>query len=147
MQIAIQKLRPIDWEIISKDFHFVVFQEKREPYFDRIDYALLLTDSVKDHAIGFVTVRELDSFTAYLQHGGIIPQYQNSIIPYKCFMEVLKLLSGKYKRMSTLVRNDNFRMLKLYISIGAKIIGIRTFDNEIYLEHLIEFNGGNDGNI
>lgn len=126
-----------DWAVMSEDAHLAVFCEKRPWDFNRIDFALLAVDEVP---LQYVTCRELDKFTLYWQYGGSFPSCKGtpkSFAAYKALIEHVKTL--EYKRITFLVENNNFSMLKFAMAAGFKIIGIKNFEGSILLEHVLEF--------
>jgi RimJ/RimL family protein N-acetyltransferase len=101
---------------------------------DRITYALAAVDDTGP--IGYVTCRETDSESLYWQHGGAV-ESRYGVAAYRGFEAFLD--SAKtYKRVTTLVRNDNVRYLHLLMKFGFRIIGLRCVESEIFLELVIE---------
>lgn len=126
------------WQDYAENAHLVCFNEKRPAEMDRIDYALM---TVKDgQPQSYCTVRDLDSESGYWQYGGSFPSAKdtiNSMKSYTMFRDYME--ANGYKRVSTYVKNDNIVMLKMAFKVGYRIIGTRTFKNEIYVELLNEF--------
>jgi hypothetical protein len=139
MRFEIKQYSANEWELLAQVSHFLVFDVNRPAELNRIDYALLIIDKEKDCPCGFITIRELDADSVYWQYGGAMPQYQKSIAAFSMFESVIEWTKVRYKRMSTLVKNDNFPMLKFYMRLKAKVIGCRNFHGEVFLEHLLEF--------
>lgn len=139
MEVELIKYTAREWELLAQASHFVVFNENRDPSLNRIDFALLMVDKKLDQPAGFVTIRELDKDSIYWQFGGIVPQYRKSINALQIFEHTIEWCKKDYKRITMLIKNDNFPMLKFAIYAKAKIIGCRIFHGEVYVEHLIEF--------
>ncbi len=139
MNKKVLQIFPGDWKEYSESAHMMAFKENRSSDMDRIDYALLVINSDNDTPLGYVTVRELDAESVYWQYGGATPASIRSITSYRTYEEMIKWTSTRYKRITTLIENDNIPMLKFAMSVGYRIIGCRTFKNSILLEHLIEF--------
>jgi hypothetical protein len=132
---SVVKIPAIDWRELSKQAHFVTFGEYREGI-DRVDYALLC---MWDGATGgYVTVKEMDKDTAYIQHGGVFPDFQKSIYAFGGFVKLLKVLKSDYKRVWTRVVNTNIPMIKLALSQGFVITGCTFVCNKLYLEMNLE---------
>lgn len=135
--IEVKKLDRETWKELGENAHLIVFNEIRESSKNRIDFALLAVDETP---LQYVTCRELDDESLYWQYGGSFPSCRGtpkSFAAYKAIIDACKALG--YKRISFLVENNNFSMLKFAIAQGCKIIGIRTFDGLVLLEHIMEF--------
>ena len=136
--MEVKKLSPLEWSKLSTEAHLICFGEIRPSQMDRIDFALM---TVKDELPqSYCTVRELDEESAYWQYGGSFPSAKDTIISmksYEAFRDTMMHMG--YKRITTYVKNDNIVMLKMAFKIGYRIIGTRTFKNEIYVELLNEF--------
>lgn len=135
--INVERIEKDQWREMSSDAHRAVFSEIRDAESERIDFALLAIEDGKLY--GYCTVRELDSESVYWQYGGAFPSSEKSIRAvksYDCFVGYCK---ARYRRVSTLVANGNIRYLKLAMSRGFRIIGVRTFKGEIFVELLNEF--------
>lgn len=96
--------------------------------------------------MGYVTVRELDEKTAYIGYGGVFPAFQRSYGAVGVYRLGMSYVGERYERASTLIQNTNIPMLKLAMKFGWLIKGMRVFENDIFLEHQIEFGGKKCGN-
>ncbi len=103
---------------------------------DRIDYAIVLKD--ENELLGYCTCKELDDESVYWQYGGAFPTAQNSSKAVEVYMVLVSWAHEKYKRITTLVENDNVRYLKLAMHAGFRIIGVRMFGGKILVELLNE---------
>ena len=135
MSVTVLYISPEDWVKYAEDSHAAVFKEFRPSSMDRISYALAATD--ESGVIGYVTCRETDSDSLYWQHGGAVDT-RYGVAAYRGFEAFLDN-AKPYKRVTTLVRNDNIRYLHLLMKFGFRVIGLRCVKNEIFLELTIEF--------
>jgi hypothetical protein len=139
--MEVVELSADEWFQYAADAHLSVFNEIRPPDMNRIDFALMVVDN--DVPQTFATCRELDSETVYLQYGGSFPETIGTVKSFRCYEMTLLDLSKIYRRCSTLIENKNKAMLKFAMKVGFEIIGLRVFENKIYLEHFIDFGGHN----
>lgn len=131
MSIEVVKYSPEQWYSLAEDAHKLVFKKQRDPWMDRISYALL---AVKDsEAVAYVTCRETDRDSIYWQFGGCLDEFRG-IYAVRAFKAFLDYCNDKYQQISTLVKNDNVNYLHLLMKMGFRAIGIRVFENEIFLE-------------
>jgi len=135
VSVAVLYISPEEWVNYAEDSHAAVFKEFRPSSMDRISYALAATD--ESGVIGYVTCRETDSESLYWQHGGAVDT-RYGIAAYRGFEAFLDN-AKPYKRVTTLVRNDNIKYLHLLMKFGFRVIGLRCVKNEIFLELTIEF--------
>lgn len=129
--IGVDRLNSKEWFDVSEAAHKLVFKELRSPDLDRIDFALLVNNGKE--AIGYVTCRETDSESLYWCYGGTIVEYRG-FDSVRAFKEVFDYCAKRYKRITTLVKNDNVNYLHLIMKHGFRAIGLRCFGNEIFLE-------------
>lgn len=127
---------PEEWSKFAADAHLVVFGEHRPPDLNRIDFAVLTVDN--GVPMTFMTAREFDAESIYMQYGGSFPTALGTLRSYKSYDMIVSDFLSKYKRVTTLVENTNTPMLKFAMKRGLRIIGMRTFKGTIFLEHLIE---------
>jgi len=135
VSVTVLYISPEEWVKYAEDSHAAVFKEFRPSSMDRISYALAATD--ESGVIGYVTCRETDSESLYWQHGGAVDT-RYGVAAYRGFEAFLDN-AKPYKRVTTLVRNDNIRYLHLLMKFGFRVIGLRCVKNEIFLELTIEF--------
>ena len=127
-----------EWKVLAADAHAICFHELRDPEMDRIDFALLAVDEEKP--LAYMTVRELDAKSAYLQHGGSFDHTRGTANSYRSYLALLNALKEKnYTRAGTYIENTNTPMLKFAMKAGWLITGIRTFEGSILLEHQLQF--------
>ena len=103
---------------------------------DSIDFALVC--SADDVPTGHVTCIEMDKETIYWQLGGALESIKGTFAVVPCYMSMIKWSLERYQRISTRILNTNIKMLHLAMRIGFRIIGVRTFKNEIFLELNLE---------
>lgn len=131
MNVDVMKCTPQQWAAYSEDAHKAVFGETRTSDFDRIDYALIAYHGQR--IIGFTTCRETDRDSLYWQYGGCFDG-NRGVPAVRAFEAVFGYSREKYKRISTLVKNDNVNYLHMLMKYGFRAIGLRNFANDILLE-------------
>ena len=131
MSIEVVKYSPEQWYSRAEDAHTLVFKKQRDPWMDRISYALLAVKN--DEPIGYVTCRETDRDSVYWQFGGFLDEFKG-LNAVKGTEKFLNICDEKYNQISDLDKNDNINCLHLLMKMGFRAIGIRVFENEIFLE-------------
>lgn len=126
-----------EWKQVAEDMHMNVFGEFRPKEMNRIDFALVAWED--NRPVGYFTCYEYDSKSIYLGYGGILADSQRTSMAVKAYKMGLDHLKFKYLRANTLIENTNTPMLKLAMSVGFKVTGIRYFNGSIMLEHSIEW--------
>jgi hypothetical protein len=134
----VEVINPELWKEFAEDAHKVCFHEFKPKEWDRIDFALLVTDAWDKPAM-YVTCREIDSQSLYWQFGGAFPGTKGTVQSLRATEALLDWAKGRYKRVSMLVANTNAPMLKLALKLDFRITGVRYFQGSILLEHLLEF--------
>ena len=134
--IELRRLTPEQWYAFSEGAHQAVFGKQRDPWLDRISYALLASDGLDP--VGFVTVRETDAESVYWQYGGALHQHRGPKA-VRAFQEILGFTASRYRRCTTYVKNDNVGYLHLLMKMGFRAIGCRFTYGDIYLEMFREF--------
>lgn len=124
------------WTNYAADAHLVVFNEVRPVEMNRIDFAIMTVNEGIPQT--FMTARELDSETVYMQYGGSFPSAKGTVTSFTSYSLIVDYLLSKYKRITTLIENTNFPMMKFANKKGLLVVGIRYFKGQIFLEHLIE---------
>jgi predicted regulator of Ras-like GTPase activity (Roadblock/LC7/MglB family) len=126
-----------EWQQYSEQAHLICFNEHRAADMNRIDFALVADlDGVPQ---AYMTCREVDSETVYMQYGGAFPSAKGSIKSFRGYEAMLKWLASNYKYGTTLIENTNTAMLRFAMQAGLRIIGVRNFKQSILLEHFAEF--------
>ena len=137
MSLEVKKLTSGKWAEICSDAHLVGFNHARDPKLDRIDYALLVVDELQN-ICGWLTAREFDSETVYWQYGAGTPESRNGPKVVETYSVLVEDAFKKYKRICTLVENENVKYLKLAMHFGFRIIGTRLFESKVYVELMNE---------
>ena len=140
MNFSMKILSAEQWNTLSEKAHLVTFGEIRPASKERIDFALIAVDP-DETLLGYVTMHELDSETIYWQFGGAFPSMKGTIHTFACYKSALKWCQGKYKRVSTLIKNDNVTMLKFALKAGFRVTGLKYFNGNVLLEHTINLQG------
>jgi RimJ/RimL family protein N-acetyltransferase len=134
----IRKLSPEEWTLISENAHRAMFKENRAASLDRISFAIIVED--EGGLCGYLTARELDAENVYWQFGGAFPGTHSSHKAFEYYGALIeKMKELGYKRITTLVENDNVRYLKLAMHFGFRIIGVRIFKGTVLVELLNDF--------
>jgi hypothetical protein len=131
MTVKVIKCSPEEWKNFSQDAHKAVFDEVRHNDLDRIDYAIIAHNY--ERPIGFTTCRETDSESLYWQYGGCF-ECDRGYMAVKAFEALFNFSKENYKRISTLVKNDNVNYLHMLMKFGFRAIGLRNFKGDIFLE-------------
>lgn len=140
MDFSIRKLDKKEWEDFSESAHKICFNEIKPKEWDRIDYALLVINE-KEEPCGYMTCKEIDSKSIFWQYGGGFKPVLETIYSMKAYQALMYWHKERYDRIGTYIENTNSKMLKMAAKIGFKITGIRNYNNQILLEHLLEFGG------
>lgn len=126
-----------DWRETAPLAHICVFDKVIGPDLERVDFALVVGDKQTPH--GYITVKEHDGQTAYLQRGGLFEQVRGKGLSEPQFLECLDWFWGRgFTKVFFNVKNDNIPMIKLGLNTGFKISGMRQFKQELLLEMMIE---------
>lgn len=131
----VEKMSPESWREISETSHVVCFKEVRPADMERISFALVAFE--ENTPLGYITCRELDSESLYIQYGGAFPTSEKSVLAWRCYEKFHRAIKEmRFKRVTTYIQNINIPMLKLAMKMGYRIIGVRFFNNEIFCELL-----------
>jgi hypothetical protein len=136
VSVEIKQFTPEEWYRYAEEAHKAVFKQQRDPWLDRISFAWLIYK--EDGVIGYVTCKETDSESLYWQYGGSIDE-KRGLASARGFEAILRKAEKSYRRLSTLVENDNVNYLHLCMKHGFRVIGLRVFEGKILLELFIEF--------
>lgn len=129
------KLPAKEWDKMCEDAHVICFNEIRPKHINRIDFALLIIDNKTNKPVSYITVKEFDSTTCYWQHGGSFPG-SVGIPAWRSYNLAIAWSRQHYKRIFTLIENRNVAMLKMAMKAGFRIIGTKTIDGDIMVEHI-----------
>jgi hypothetical protein len=129
--VIVERFNQTEWRELSSEAHMACFAETRPNSVDRIDFALMTADEVGP--IAYMTLREIDSETVYLQYGGSFrPNSVSSFRSYTIMLNRLKELG--YKAGLTYIENTNTAMLKFALKVGWLITGVRTYKGLVLTE-------------
>lgn len=138
MKCEIEYIPGKEWATYAPDAHKAVFNAVMPPEYDRIDFALLAVDPEAGRPVAYLTARELDQESVYMKHGGAFDPLRGTFSSLSVYLEMLKWLREKYKRITTLVENTNNTYLRMALAAGFKIIGIRNFNGSVLVELFLE---------
>lgn len=128
---------PEQWHSISKAAHVLIFNKDRDPFSDRISYALVAGDELGP--VGYVTCRETDSESVYWQFGGAVPDARGSVRVVRAYEAFIAYAQKRYRRITTYVHNDNVSYLHMAMRRGFRIIGTRSYKGDVFVELMKEF--------
>lgn len=126
-----------EWMKFAENAHLICFNEKRPDAMNRIDYALVVEEN--DMPLAYMTIKELDSETVYMQYGGAFPSAKNTIKSFQSYEVMMNFLKENYKLGLTLIENTNTAMMKFAMKFGLRVTGLKLFNGIILLEHSIKF--------
>lgn len=136
--IEVKKIAPKEWYELAEAAHIAVFDESWDKNMERIDFAMVMVQTDTNTLISYATAQVVDPSTVYLQYGGVFPKFRGTPLSFLSFKEMLDVLKKSFKKIVTLVENNNYPMLRFYIKEFFLITGIRYFKNHIYLENTYE---------
>lgn len=140
MEVEIIQIPAHEWRArFSENAHKGVFGEHLSPGDERIDFALLAVLPEETQMLGYVTCKEVDRHTLHWVYGGSFDFQRGSIYNYRAYLQMLAHCGTTYKRMTTLIENSNEAMLKMAAKAGLKIIGVRNYTGQVFLEHGLEW--------
>lgn len=135
--MKVERVTNGEWVRFGYNAHLICFNEKRDTQLDRIDFALLAVD---EEPIAYMTCKELDGKTIYLQYGGAFPSAKGTIKSFFGYAAMLRQLKEyNYDTAGTYIENTNKTMLKFAAKAGWIITGIRTHEGSVLLEHRLKF--------
>lgn len=135
--ITVARFTKEEWKIYSEQAHSICFGKHKPAEWDRIDFALMAI--AQAHPLGYMTCREVDAETLYWQFGGAFPGTKGTASSFRAYEAFFNYCGERYKRVTTLIENDNTAMLRMAMKVGFRVIGTRTFKGQVLLEHLMEF--------
>lgn len=126
------------WAELAEKAHLIVFNEKKDPKADRIDFALIV-ESTEGVPMQYTTCRELDSESIYFQYGGSFPGTKGTPQSLLCMEKLMEWARFQgYRRITCLIENTNQPALKSAMKCGFLITGVRNFHGQILLDHIKE---------
>ena len=136
--IEVERISKADWAAMASAAHLICFSEKLPAEAERVDFVILATESKKT-PLGYFSCKEVSDTWVYVQYGGAFPSALGSSLSYKAYVKGIDWLRQRYSCATTLIENTNVVMLKIALKMGWKIIGTKTFNGHIMVEHLLEF--------
>ena len=140
MSLRVEKLSPEEWAILSENaikYSFGWDTWPKERF--RVSYALIVKDDETDEIYCYSTIVEMDSETAFMQHGGNSPTAKGNIKTTRGYLMMLNYLRELYKTIQTTIWNKNKPMLKLAWAGDFVIKGVITDKlGDILLLHEID---------
>jgi RimJ/RimL family protein N-acetyltransferase len=124
-------LTPKEWEEHKDSYYSKVFGKLRGGQ-ERIDYCLIVF--CKGEIGGFLTCKELDVQTVYIQYGGVVPELRGTVYSASGVAAVTRHLSERYRFVRLRVDNSNASMLRVALKLGFLIEGLIHFNKNILLE-------------
>jgi hypothetical protein len=117
-----------------------VFGGTQKSDFYRFDFMVCFFDE-NMMPESFTLCQEISAEHIWLAYGGTLPSKRGAQT-IRNFRTMIDHLSKKYKNIGAQVLNDNFPMLKIYVSHDFKISGVRQNTNgQVYVEFLKSFKG------
>ena len=134
----VEKIHKQEWDVISQDAHMTCFGEHRPASLE--SYSFVVGAFCKEELAGYFTCIEMDKETLYIQHGGVFPNFKETVYVLPGYAEMLKFVKDLgYKQAWTRIENKNTPMLKLALKLGFEINGSWCWDNKLYLELVTKF--------
>ena len=109
--IIVVQVHKEDWAQLSEKAHLACFNEAKPASMDRIDFALIVEEDSR--MMGYLTCREHDAETLYWQYGGAFRGTRESSLTWKGYQAFVAWTRERYKRITTVIENDNLVMLKM----------------------------------
>jgi hypothetical protein len=129
--MILHKVSPEHFQMLAGKVHEVTFHEFRPVEINRYNFVLVVAE--KDKMIAYSTIIEMDKETAYMQHGGALPESQGSPKSRRAYKMMIEFLKNNYLRISTRVKNTNVPMIKFALSEELLIDGCVLYGREVYL--------------
>lgn len=130
--MILHQVLPQQFAQLAPAVHAAVFKERpRQTYENRYNYALVV--ALDDQMIAYSTIIEMDDETAYMQHGGALPESKGTIKAKRAYTLMIEWLKSKYKRISTRIQNTNVPMIKFALSEGLIIDGCFCYERDVFL--------------
>lgn len=117
--------------MLAPDAHKIAFGELRPAAQNTFDFALVVAD--EDQVFAYATIIEMDAETAYMQHGGAMPNVKGTTGSKKAYAGMIAWLKARYKRITTRIENKNVAMLKFAMSEGLLINGCDLYRSSVFV--------------
>ena len=116
-----------------EDLYPELFEEIFKCYDQKQIPALVYLVFYKKDYIGFLSAYMQNMETLYIQYAGYVDKYKG-YQTLNFFREILKFIHKDYKKINCRITRDNIPALKMALSAGMKIFGIRMIENTIFVE-------------
>lgn len=123
-----------EFALVSEELFRLVFGSARAKDLERVDFAVLVEAHGKLAA--FVSCYEHQAGELYIQYGGALPDFQRSPRVLRGYRFLLRFLLAHYPALMTRIENSNSAMLRLALSCGWLIVGLRMSSNRKLLVEL-----------
>lgn len=131
--IHVARVETQDFNDFGERVHWACFREVRPKEKNTCDYVVMAFEDSR--ILGYATIIEMDKETAYMQHGGAVPEIQGTPTAKKVYRVIMAWVKEHYKRISTQIQNTNTAMIKFALSEGFLINGVLAYgDGEIFLQ-------------
>lgn len=135
--MIVHRLEPAQWAELAPHASLISFGTNRPAGVDRVDFALLIERPDTGKPAGYATIQETEWGFAHVQFAGSFPETKSTLHTVRAFVAGLNWLSARYNYITCRVENTNRPMLKLAMAAGFNIIGVRTFDGHVLLDHCL----------
>lgn len=124
--------------LLQDCFHAVFGEEMPlDASFYKYDFIYIRHDA-DSNPIGFIMCKEVSKDQISLEYGGIKKEDRGFASMRNLHMVIEKLCEN-YKYVTAQAENKNFPMLKIYLAMGFKIMGVRTNPfGKVFVEFLKE---------
>lgn len=129
--MRVEKVSYMEWNKLAQSAHKIAFGEERPSWMNTFDFAIVCFNN--DQIMSYATVIEMDKKTAYMQHGGAMPNVKGTAASYHCYDATIGFLKERYERITTRIENTNLAMLKFAMKQGLLIVGVDHWPNECFL--------------
>lgn len=134
MKLEVRIVDKENWSRMSENAHLAAFDKIKPVEMERIDFAILIVDSDEDRVISYATAREFDSETLYLAYGGVFRDARETSLSMKAYHLGIEWVKNHYKRITTLIENENVVMLKMAMKEDLRVRGTRYYAGLILVE-------------
>lgn len=133
--IRVEKISPQAWKSIGAKAHQLAFGEGRPTGQERLDFALLVLED--DTILGYMTCRELDAVTLQWLYGGVIGKSHACLTWRGLRAAIHWCKAAGYEKLLSIVENTNRAMLKLELTLGFLIFGLRMHAGHVLVENFL----------
>lgn len=137
MNLSTRVVSKKEWDLFALEVHKELFGEFGLDHFRSYDFTILVEHENGDK-VAYVNIKELDAESAYVTFGGLFKEYRGYGVGFKSLNLAVDELLKKYLRVGFACRTKNFAMIKMGISKGFEIIGLKKMYGFNYLEFTLE---------